>query len=299
MLRSISSRSRSSTSPSVGVAIARVHSTRAPPCYTAPMEINGMAHVILTVRDFPAARAFYGALLPFLGLTPVVDSPRVLLLRRRADRARDPPGDPARAGEAFSQERSGLHHLCFRARTREDVDTVHAFPGRARAQIVHGPEEGGCAPGYYSVLFEDPRGHPARGELRARARPARAGRAARRVSDAGGQGEQLQLLRSAKFDWAQTLAMRARGRGHRVPSHRGGGDGAPRSRSARCTCRRPSSSARARSTARSCSSCSRTCRTTSTRPGSTPVGVPPARSRCSRARRRVASCGLALIDAAE
>jgi hypothetical protein len=27
------------------------------------IEINGMAHVILTVSDFPAARAFYGKLL--------------------------------------------------------------------------------------------------------------------------------------------------------------------------------------------------------------------------------------------
>src|SRR5262249_26032584 len=47
---------------------------------------------------------------------------------------------------------------------------------------------------------------PARGELRARARPARARRGARRaMSDDG--GEQFQLLRSAQFDWAQTLAM--------------------------------------------------------------------------------------------
>ena len=32
------------------------------------IEINGMAHVILTVSDWQKAHAFYGALLPFLGL---------------------------------------------------------------------------------------------------------------------------------------------------------------------------------------------------------------------------------------
>ena len=31
--------------------------------------INGMAHVILTVSQFAAARAFYGRLLPALGMT--------------------------------------------------------------------------------------------------------------------------------------------------------------------------------------------------------------------------------------
>ena len=37
------------------------------------IEINGMAHVILTVNDFEASREFYCKLLPFLGLTKVYD----------------------------------------------------------------------------------------------------------------------------------------------------------------------------------------------------------------------------------
>jgi catechol 2,3-dioxygenase-like lactoylglutathione lyase family enzyme len=52
----------------------------------------------------------------------------------------------------------GLHHLCFRARSREDVDALHAFLRELGATIVHAPEEAGFAPGYYSVLFEDPDG---------------------------------------------------------------------------------------------------------------------------------------------
>src|SRR5689334_12828294 len=60
--------------------------------------------------------------------------------------------------ERFVQARVGLHHLCFRARERADVDAVHAFLVEMGAKIVHPPEEGPWAPGYYSVLFEDPDG---------------------------------------------------------------------------------------------------------------------------------------------
>ena len=52
----------------------------------------------------------------------------------------------------------GLHHICFRARARADVDEIHRFLREIGASIVHAPEEGSWAPGYYSVLFEDPDG---------------------------------------------------------------------------------------------------------------------------------------------
>ena len=38
------------------------------------MEINGLAHVILTAGDFEKSRAFYRRLLPFLGLLPLYDT---------------------------------------------------------------------------------------------------------------------------------------------------------------------------------------------------------------------------------
>jgi len=42
------------------------------------MEINGIAHTFVTVSDWDACRAFYGKLLPFLGLRPVFDVDRML-----------------------------------------------------------------------------------------------------------------------------------------------------------------------------------------------------------------------------
>jgi hypothetical protein len=52
----------------------------------------------------------------------------------------------------------GVHHLCRRARSREDVDRVAALLKKMNVTIVRGPLEGNWAPGYYYVLFEDPDG---------------------------------------------------------------------------------------------------------------------------------------------
>ena len=122
------------------------------------MEINGLAHVILTVSDFAAARAFYGVLLPALGLRPVVDSEVFFYCVGGRTAIGIAPADSDLLRERFVQRRVGLHHLCFRARERADVDAVHALVRDLGATIVHPPEDGPWAPGYYSVLFEDPDG---------------------------------------------------------------------------------------------------------------------------------------------
>ena len=122
------------------------------------MEINGLAHVILTVSDFTAARAFYGVLLPALGLRPVVDSEVFFYCVGGRTAIGIAPADSDLPPERFVQRRVGLHHLCFRARERADVDAAHALVRDLGAMIVHPPEDGPWAPGYYSVLFEDPDG---------------------------------------------------------------------------------------------------------------------------------------------
>jgi catechol 2,3-dioxygenase-like lactoylglutathione lyase family enzyme len=122
------------------------------------MEINGIAHIQLTVSDFSAARAFYGKLLPFLGLTPVADFEGFYYCVGARTGVCISPADDAHRGERFVQRRVGLHHFCFRARERADVDAVHAFVQDLGAKVVHPPEDGPWAPGYYSVLFEDPDG---------------------------------------------------------------------------------------------------------------------------------------------
>ncbi|HET7879570.1 MAG TPA: VOC family protein [Acetobacteraceae bacterium] len=122
------------------------------------IEINGMAHVILTVSQFDKARAFYGKLLPLLGMRIVSDSPRFFYCVGGRTAIGIEPCDPAFQGERFVQQRVGLHHLCLRTRSRQDVERCAAALKEMGAVIVRGPEEGTWAPGYYSVLFEDPDG---------------------------------------------------------------------------------------------------------------------------------------------
>jgi catechol 2,3-dioxygenase-like lactoylglutathione lyase family enzyme len=122
------------------------------------MEINGIAHTQLTVSDFEVSLAFYEKLLPFLGLREVMRFDGFFYcVGGRTGVAISRAGE-AHRHDRFVQARVGLHHLCFRARERADVDTVHAFLVEIGARIVHPPEEASFAPGYYSVLFEDPDG---------------------------------------------------------------------------------------------------------------------------------------------
>ncbi|WP_143435406.1 VOC family protein [Henriciella aquimarina] len=127
------------------------------------MDISGMAHLIITAGNFKASTDFYRELLPAMGLQIVEDSEEILYCvgARTALGIRKP--DPAHAGERANQWRVGLHHYCFRAKNRETVDQAHKLVMALGGKIIHAPEEGPWAPGYYSVLFEDPDG--IRGEV--------------------------------------------------------------------------------------------------------------------------------------
>ena len=122
------------------------------------MEINGIAHVMLTVSNFDACLPFYEKLLVFLGLKPVIKLDGMLYCVGGRTAVCIMKADDAHRAERFVQLRVGLHHVCFRARERADIDALHTFLIEQGAKIIHPPEEGAWAPGYYSVLFEDPDG---------------------------------------------------------------------------------------------------------------------------------------------
>ena len=48
--------------------------------------------------------------------------------------------------------------MCFRARSRQDVDDLDLFLQGLDARIVRIPRKDDFVPGYYSLLFEDPDG---------------------------------------------------------------------------------------------------------------------------------------------
>ncbi len=122
------------------------------------MEINGIAHIFITAGNFEESRAFYRELLPFIGLTIVADTPSIFYCvgGRTGFGIEAPPA--AEQGKRFVQGTVGLHHVCFRARQRSDVDEAYGFLRELGAHVIHAPQQDNYAPGYYSVLFEDPDG---------------------------------------------------------------------------------------------------------------------------------------------
>ena len=122
------------------------------------MEINGVAHIQLSVSRFGECVVFYDQLMPRLGLQVVhrehdfvyyVGGRTAVAISRAHPRYADEPHDPLRPG---------LHHCCFRARSRKDIDDLYRLLQDMGARMVRAPEEGPWAPGYYSLSFLDPDG---------------------------------------------------------------------------------------------------------------------------------------------
>lgn len=122
------------------------------------MEINGIAHIQLTVNDLQLALPFYEEVLGFMGMKAVVKNPEFLYMIGGRAAVAIARSSPDNRSAVFDQRRIGLHHICFRARSREDVDALYESLRTHDVKIVRAPEAGPWAPGYYSVLFEDPEG---------------------------------------------------------------------------------------------------------------------------------------------
>ena len=122
------------------------------------IDINGMAHVILTVSQYDEAKEFYSKLMTAMGLECVFDGSNMTYFVGARTALGIQPCAPEFSGERFQQGRVGLHHICFRARSREDGDKVDAMLRGMDAHIVSPAQEGNWAPGYYYVLCEDPDG---------------------------------------------------------------------------------------------------------------------------------------------
>jgi catechol 2,3-dioxygenase-like lactoylglutathione lyase family enzyme len=122
------------------------------------MEINGVAHLILRVNRFDECVAFYDQLMPYLGLHAVHHDEHFVYYvgGRTAFGIRRP--EPEHADRTHVEAAPGFDHLCFRARSREDIDGLHPFLQSIGATIVRAPEDGPWAPGYYSLSFLDPEG---------------------------------------------------------------------------------------------------------------------------------------------
>lgn len=122
--------------------------------------MNGIAHIQLTVIDGERCLPFWEKLCHFLEMKTLIrnDSTVYCIGSRTGIVVRVAPAE--KQTKHFDQDTAGLHHFCFRARSNEDVDNIYQFVKKdLAARIIHPPEDGSrFAPGYYSVLFEDPDG---------------------------------------------------------------------------------------------------------------------------------------------
>lgn len=121
-------------------------------------QINGIAHIQLTVTDMARSVPFYRGLLASLGMVVLIDRTDYFYCIGGRTGVAIAPASAGQAALGFDQGRAGLHHFCFRAVSRADVDEIHATALGLGARIVRAPAESDWAPGYYSTLFEDPDG---------------------------------------------------------------------------------------------------------------------------------------------
>jgi catechol 2,3-dioxygenase-like lactoylglutathione lyase family enzyme len=119
-------------------------------------------HIDLNVSDLEASKRVYGPVLEFLGYRPVrdeegcewdlVDEGRGFSLGLRLC-------DPEFRDHVHQRYAPGLHHLSWRADSREDVDRLHALLLEHNIKVLdppaHYPQYSGD---YYAVFFEDPDG---------------------------------------------------------------------------------------------------------------------------------------------
>lgn len=124
---------------------------------------GGFHHVDLNVTDLAASRRVYGLVLEFLGYTRVKDDEGCEWDLRIGEGRGASLGlrrcDPALADHAHRRYAPGLHHLAWRADSRDDVDRLHALLVANGIKVLdppaHYPQYSGD---YYAVFFEDPDG---------------------------------------------------------------------------------------------------------------------------------------------
>lgn len=120
-------------------------------------------HVDLSVKDPSASRAFYEAVLGFMGYVMKDEHARGFDMDLKTPegfcsigvmRAEGPNAE--RPHDRYSP---GLHHIAWTAASRQDVDALYALLLKIGATILdapaHYPRYGA---GYYAVFFADPDG---------------------------------------------------------------------------------------------------------------------------------------------
>ena len=122
------------------------------------VEVIGLDHIYVAVRDLSVSAAFYDAVMRFLdfrkGTVPVAGAPHLHYYNRVLQYTIR----PARSDVSHDPYAPGLHHVCFRVHSRADVDaTVRGLRdlGVSATEPKTFPEYDSD---YYATFFQDPDG---------------------------------------------------------------------------------------------------------------------------------------------
>lgn len=124
-----------------------------------PVEVLGVDHLFITVRDLIVAEEYYDKVMKILGFrksrTYIVGEPHVHYYNRHFAYWLRPARDPDVEPRAYT---AGLHHFCFRVGDQADVDraaTELEAAGISASVPRYYPEYG---KDYYATFFADPDG---------------------------------------------------------------------------------------------------------------------------------------------
>ena len=122
------------------------------------MNAAQLDHIDLTVNDMARSVAFYDMVLSALGFRRISGGDTVVWRGVGLEIGIRAAVEDSRC-ERFDRYRVGLHHLAFRAASREAVDRFHEFLRRQNVEILDAPADyPQYEPGYYAVFFADPDG---------------------------------------------------------------------------------------------------------------------------------------------
>jgi catechol 2,3-dioxygenase-like lactoylglutathione lyase family enzyme len=120
------------------------------------VQVVGIDHLVIRVRDYERSKAFYGRLFAFLGFEVSEEYENAIGWTNGKTRFWIGPAD--RQGRKHPHRRGdvGFHHYAFQLRSRKDVDALQAFLMRSGVKIVD--PAGEYYDDYYAVFFLDPDG---------------------------------------------------------------------------------------------------------------------------------------------
>ncbi len=123
------------------------------------VEVIGIDHVFVAVRDLRRSEEFYDRVMSVLGFrkweASISEDPHVIYYNRQLAYSLRPAKEGTPDHDPYAP---GLHHLCFRVVDEAAVDRAGDELREAGVEVTkprYYPEYG---PDYYAIFFEDPDG---------------------------------------------------------------------------------------------------------------------------------------------